>query len=112
MGLFFVCMCVWEDVMRHFFIFSNQTCFLSAVKICGIFVAEGDLLKQCGFLLRSFKIALSFPLRCKRGQKTGCQNMSDSRHLSRNLPADALPNLTVSIRSHPKGRNNAYSKAV
>lgn len=41
-----------------FFMFSNQTSFLSAVKICGGFVAEGGLLKQCGFLLCLFKIAL------------------------------------------------------
>lgn len=37
-----------------FFMFSNQTCFLSAE----IFVAEGGLLKQSGFLLCSLKSTL------------------------------------------------------
>ncbi len=47
-----------ERCHTAFFMFSNQTCFFSAVKICCVFVAEGGLLKQRGFLLRSFKIAL------------------------------------------------------
>lgn len=90
-----------------FFKFSNQTCFLCWENLWCIRgwrrLVKTEWVSLVFILKHSVWNTLSFAVNVGKRQVV---KTSDSHHLSQNLPADALLNLTVSIRSHPKGQNN------